>query len=187
MAFMAKSLSSGLARQNRPEARTALEIHELLRSSVGHLRQIVSGLLPVPVLDGGLSAGLEHLAESTRIRFAVKCRLHGDRVDGTTDSPLTVNLYLIAQEAVSNAVRHGGAGTIDIRLARGNGRIALQVEDDGCGFDPAAPASGMGLRIMRYRADLLDGSLTIAPRAEGGMVVSGVFPDSLEEKHENSA
>src|SRR5690606_17317576 len=78
--------------------------------------------------------------------------------------------YRIAQEAVTNAVRHGHALEIVIDLQVKGDRVTLAVSDNGRGFIPgAAPASGMGLRIMQYRATILGGSVSFEPRQGGGV------------------
>jgi signal transduction histidine kinase len=78
-------------------------------------------------------------------------------------------LYRIAQEAVTNAVRHSGAHGISITLARKDGETALSIEDDGTGLSSEAmQADGMGLRTMRYRAELVGGKLEVGPGPSGG-------------------
>jgi signal transduction histidine kinase len=72
------------------------------------------------------------------------------------------HLYRIAQEAVNNALKHAGGTGVRIALSSSAREIALSIEDNGCGFDPAAPAhSGIGLHIMNYRASLIGASLSV--------------------------
>jgi signal transduction histidine kinase len=81
------------------------------------------------------------------------------------DTLASIHLYRIAQEAVSNALKHGKATVIVIRLKRKNGDIILSVADNGTGMPQGmSDHDGMGLRIMSYRAKLIGGDLTIQPR-----------------------
>jgi two-component system CheB/CheR fusion protein len=90
---------------------------------------------------------------------------------------MATHLYRIAQEATSNAVRHGHATSVSIRLAIGAGQAALTVNDNGIGIpSPESPATGMGLRSMRYRAGLLDGNIEVRALPEGGTLVSCHVP-----------
>jgi signal transduction histidine kinase len=86
-------------------------------------------------------------------------------------------LFRIAQEAVNNAIRHGNAGQITIRLARVDDRLVLEVRDDGRGL-PAGRATGrgLGLRTMKHRADLIGAQFAVASPDSRGTVVSCVLP-----------
>jgi two-component system sensor kinase FixL len=87
------------------------------------------------------------------------------------------HLYYIAQEAVNNAIKHGQARRILVALSAGEGEGTLVVEDDGRGIlNSAAGHSGMGLRIMSYRANMIGGGSEIERNAEGGTTVTVRFP-----------
>ena len=89
-----------------------------------------------------------------------------------SDRETATHLYRIAQEAISNAVRHGHATSVLIRLAIDSGEVVLSVRDNGLGFKPSAGAcTGMGMRSMRYRTNLLNGSIDISAEPEGGALV----------------
>jgi signal transduction histidine kinase len=96
--------------------------------------------------------------------------------DGITfSSPeVSMHLYRIAQEAVSNALKHAKAGDVSIGLRNVDGRIRLTVEDEGDGIAKGAilSSTGMGLRTMKYRAGLIGARLEIASGPEGGTLVS---------------
>ena len=82
-----------------------------------------------------------------------------------------MNLFLIAQEAVENSARHAAAGEIEIHLRATGSELELQVVDDGVGFDPAQAAGrriGMGLRMMRFRAEMARGYLSMESRPGQG-------------------
>jgi signal transduction histidine kinase len=87
------------------------------------------------------------------------------------------HLYYIAQEAVNNAIKHGHASRILVALSAGEGEGTLVVEDDGRGIlNSAAGHSGMGLRIMSYRANMIGGGSEIERSADGGTMVTVRFP-----------
>jgi signal transduction histidine kinase len=88
------------------------------------------------------------------------------------DNTTATHLYRIAQEAVTNAIKHGKPDCIVVGLSRTQQRIILEVKDNGRGL-PARPPKkpGMGLRIMRYRAGTIGGSLAIQKRKGGGTTV----------------
>jgi two-component system CheB/CheR fusion protein len=86
-------------------------------------------------------------------------------------------MYRIAQEAVSNAVRHGRAERIKISLAAGTEQIRLRVQDDGVGFsDMGHEGPGMGIHIMKYRARIVGGTLDISSRPGSGTTVTFTLP-----------
>lgn len=97
---------------------------------------------------------------------------------GSADSGALDNALLIIREAVSNAVRHGGAQHLDIKLHRSGAGIVLAVEDDGSGFDTETATRGMGIRNMEARAQDDGGSFEIRSSAEGTAVEAEIRPRS---------
>jgi signal transduction histidine kinase len=87
-----------------------------------------------------------------------------------------LHLYRVAQEAVNNAVKHSGAKNILISLDRNSEHICVSVQDDGKGFVPKRRGKGLGLHMMRYRANALGGELKIQRRKTGGMEITCVIP-----------
>jgi len=83
------------------------------------------------------------------------------------------HLYRIAQEAVSNATRHAKASAIWIRLEQMDGRLVLEVQDNGIGLQSAAmPGKGVGLRLMEHRCAMIGGNFAIDLRADGGTSIA---------------
>jgi signal transduction histidine kinase len=91
------------------------------------------------------------------------------------------HVYRIVQEALTNAMRHSGAREVSIRLKTSDGELHLRVSDDGHGFGhfPADGPGGLGLKIMRYRAQMLGGDLVIETNGSGGTSVSCSCPLDL--------
>jgi len=115
---------------------------------------------------------LADLASRTKALFSIGCRLTCRQPVLIEDNITATHLYRIAQEAVTNAIKHGKPNRIEIGLARTPGRIILAVKDNGSGL-PAKPRKkpGMGLRIMRYRAGVMGGSLAIQKTTGRGTTV----------------
>ena len=104
--------------------------------------------------------------------FGIECRFVSEERTLVSDKAVATHLYRIAQEAVSNAIKHGKATRLLIRLDPFGDRVVLNVSDNGSGL-PAGGAGGrgMGLRIMNYRASIIAGSLSIQNHSGGGASV----------------
>jgi signal transduction histidine kinase len=89
---------------------------------------------------------------------------------------VALHLYRITQEAVANAVKHSGAKNILITLDKTKEKVCVSIEDDGKGFTVRKRSKGLGLHLMRYRANALGGELKIARRASGGTEVRCSMP-----------
>ena len=111
--------------------------------------------------------------------FSVSCRFVCDSPVLLDDVAAATHLFHITQEAVSNAARHGRATTIVVALRKTANETRLSITDDGCGLPaPAARSGGMGLRIMRYRAELIRAVLTIGAAKGAGTSVVCVLPNN---------
>jgi signal transduction histidine kinase len=87
------------------------------------------------------------------------------------------HLFRIAQEAVNNALKHAAPSEIRIGLEQNEGRLVLEIEDDGSGLDESQPAAdGLGLRVMRYRARLIGAVLEAGTAAAGGTCIRCTLP-----------
>jgi len=133
------------------------------------------------------TVALKDLADHARELFSITCRF---KVDGEIPplEPHTVGeLYKIAQEAVTNAIKHGKAKNILITLEPSGDRFLLSVKDDGIGFlQNDGKLTGMGIRIMQYRARVIGASLTLQSRPGSGTDIACLFvPISGEWRHNN--
>ena len=147
-----------------PQARAALlRSQEVLRHAMATTRRLARGLAPVDLEEAGLAAALATLVERSASMFNIECHLDAAPTAGhLVDPTVAAHLYRIAQEAIATAARHGQATRIDVRLAAAP-ESYLEIADNGKGFDaerPQAPA-GMGLRLMRYRATIIGGLLSV--------------------------
>ena len=177
VAFMGKVLEERLAESSAAEAAEAAKIVKLVNESIRMTRELARGLLPVVSVGHGLMSALEHWAGEVSELFHVDCRFEYCDYVFVDDEVLADHLYRLAQEAVTNAIKHGHARAITIGLAVVKGGGVLTIRDDGCGFDVITKSqSGLGLRIMNYRAKMISGSLSVQSSLNGGTVVKCLFP-----------
>ena len=149
------------------------EIGRQLREAIADTRTLAHGLAPVALADDGLMTALASLAESTSLAGTVRGVFECAEAVRIADAEVAGHLYRIAQEAVNNALKHAAPSEIRIGLERRDGMLVIEVDDDGGGFDEKAEArDGIGLRVMRYRARLIGGSLEIGSAPAGGARIS---------------
>ena len=129
------------------------------------------GLAPVGADRGGLIAGLQSMAVRGMERYGVRAHFNTSLKEPLTlEDGAATHLYRIAQEAFTNAIRHGRVTQVTIDLATADGTLTLSVQDNGRGFDERnASNNGMGMKLMRYRAQMLGGDVTIANNKGGGV------------------
>jgi two-component system, chemotaxis family, CheB/CheR fusion protein len=144
-----------------------------LKRSQQELRAVILGLLPVAVDSEGLMAALSDLASRTDQEEDVTCVFDCPQPVLVEDNLIATQLYLIAQEAVHNAVKHARCRNIRISVESGN-RLILQVRDDGIGIPdrPAEDHEGLGLHIMQNRAAIIRATLTIEPAKPAGTMLT---------------
>lgn len=178
LAFDANALKTDLASQGLNQVKTAERIADLLDVAITEARQLARGLFPIGLHAEGLSPALEELARTTRERTGLDCRFQAGGVPSIDGKVAATHLYRIAQEAVSNAVRHGRAKAIWLRLNGFHGQLRLEVEDDGVGLPQASQreAEGMGLHIMDYRARAIGGRLSLSQQVKAGTRVCCCVP-----------
>ena len=174
---LAKVAQKSLSKAGSPEAQSLDEIVKLITKANTRARETSRGLMPVVLDAGGLMAALQELADSTARAYEIKCDFRYDNPVQINDTQMAVQLFRIAQEAVSNAVKHSQAKRVDIHLARQSGNIILTVRDNGIGIpDKAAKGTGMGLLTMNHRAQMMGGTVNVTPRPTGGTQVTCSVP-----------
>ena len=167
--------SEALARRiERGEPTTTDEIaalSELLEEAIDEAHGVARGLCPLDASPNAIEAALRTLVRSTQRLSGVACRFIANGDIRIPDPVTAQHLYRIAQEAVSNAVRHARASRIDVELHGDKNGIRLLVTDDGDGLPTVLPTTGMGLNTMACRANLLGGEFSITPTPVGGTCV----------------
>jgi hypothetical protein len=164
-----QSLVEVLEKKARGQAAQAGQIARHVRDVIAQTRSLARGLSPFILQAEGCASALKELAAHTEKLFNVKCHFQTGGPVSISDRAVATHLYRIAQEAVSNAIKHGKASTVDIRLADTNGKTLLTVSDNGIGFkSPVRAGTGMGLRIMQYRAGMIGATLLVQAQGKGG-------------------
>lgn len=163
------ALERGIARGKSPAQADVEHIRETVEESLLLCRSLAHD--SAPVLRDGLGSSLERLA-ATMTAVGVRCRLSLDPATDTIVDEQALELYRIAQEAVTNALKHGGCSEIDLALRQHGPVIELAIRDDGIGFRGGeAAANGLGQRTMRYRAARAGGTVVFRNNAERGATV----------------
>ena len=170
--LLTSALHKELKRKSIADARCLERIQEMIRESVAQARSLARGAHPVDPGPEGLMAALRHLCEHTERLFHVRCGFNCRQPVLMDDNQMATNLFRIAQEAVTNAVKHGKAGRIEIKLSQESGRIILAIKNDGVGMIVRrGKKTGMGLQIMRYRSGMIGGELSIQSSRSGTTTV----------------
>jgi len=177
LAFLAKGLARTIRGEQPDQSQVAEQIVALVNESISRVRLLARGLNPVGLSEDGLAGGLQDLADGVGKLFPIHCAVRCDPGVVVGDDVTAAHLYRIAQEAVNNATKHSGATNIRISLTSEEAGLRLTVEDDGRGIaDGTDRKDGMGLRIMRYRAGMIGGSLSVARGSAGGTIVACAIP-----------
>ena len=180
--YLADILADRLQEKKAPEAAEAERIGNLINEANAQARSVARGLFPVRLEEHGLVLALEDLAASSSARYRITCRFVCQATPANVDSEVELHLYYIVQEALLNAVNHGKAATVIVTLAADEDRFKLTVQDDGTGFQTAGQSrSGMGIRIMRYRAKVIGATLDLQSEANHGTQITCVFNPSPRE------
>ncbi|MEO8306541.1 MAG: PAS domain-containing protein [Pseudomonadota bacterium] len=150
----------------KPGLRADLEkIVELVNAATRSTRSLARGLSPVREGREGLIEGFHELVQQMSGRFTARVDMDLQLPqDLELSEDTATNLYRIAQEGVYNALRHAQADTVQVQMKVIGTDIDLLVSDNGKGFDPSRVARGMGLRIMRFRAQMIGGYVAVESR-----------------------
>jgi signal transduction histidine kinase len=163
-----------------------------LSQGIDELRAIITDLRPAALDELGTKAALEALVARLlgmpdAPEIALSVELDGDGAQLRHTAAIENTLYRLVQEALTNAIKHGGARRIEVSVAERDGRIEALVTDDGAGFEPERTGSGFGLIGMRERLALVDGSLRITSEPGQGSRVRAVIPSVRREAGERLA
>jgi PAS domain S-box-containing protein len=182
IALMTKGLELKLTKRRVGESRDAGRIHELVQEAISHTRDLAHDLAKLDLKENDLPGALNNLAAHAKRLFEISCKFKADEAIPPLELNVASQLYKIAQEAVTNAIKHGKARNVGISLANGSDRIVLTIHNDGLPFpDLKSQSTGMGLRIMNYRASLIGASLEVKGTGAHGTRVTCSMP--FEAKH----
>jgi PAS domain S-box-containing protein len=177
ISFLCNSLSKRLKDTGLPESARSEEITAQVYRIITLVRNLSRELYPPNLVENEIAYTLSDFALNTGQMFGISCTYEYDPTLVVTDIFVSTQIYYVVREAVNNSIKHGRAKRIIIRLTSDGDRVYLVVEDDGVGLpDDAQPSEGLGLRIMAYRMDSINGTFYISRKKEGGTVVSCSFP-----------
>ena len=182
-----QSLAETLEKKAKGPAAQAGQIARHVRDVLAQTRSLARGLSPFILQAEGCASALQELAAHTEKLFNVKCTFKTDGPVLISDRAAATHLYRIAQEAVSNAIKHGKASAVEISLSGAHDKILLSVSDNGTGFGaPAGGGTGMGLRIMQYRAGMIGATLLVQAQGGGGTRVVCFLQKTSSQPHKGS-
>lgn len=177
LALMTKGLQLKLAAREAAEVKEAGKVHSLVQEAMDHARELAKDLAALDLKERNLPAALDELARHAARLFNVSCRFQSDGKVPHLAPNVVTQLYKIAQEAVTNAIKHAKAGRVTIKLATASSVIVLTIRNNGRPFPKLKSGSrGMGLRIMTYRAGLIGGTLEIKGAGVNGTQVVCAVP-----------
>jgi two-component system, NarL family, sensor histidine kinase NreB len=179
--LMTQSLEGKLQTISPGDAEQAGKIAQYVRDAIRQAKSLARGLSPVDLEDNGLMSALQELTVTIRDIFRISGAFYAAKPVLIPDNDFATHLFRIAQEAVSNAVKHSGATAIQIELAMKDGQVLLSISDNGHGLK-AKNEAGMGLRIMDYRATIIRGKVTVQSADGKGTKVVCSAPASWVEK-----
>jgi len=156
---------------------TASKLVQGLNEANRHVQSLSHGIMPVQIDAKGLHSALTELAHETTVENRVDCNFVQSGALTIDSNAVATHLFRIAQEAINNAQRHGGAHNIAVSLWGDAHQVLLEIADDGCGMDASLmavsgqPNHGTGLQIMEYRASVIGGKLSIVAGKNKGTTV----------------
>lgn len=169
IAYLSHVLAEELVQKSLPAARDARRITQLLGQTILEAHGLAHGLFPISLEADGLMTALKELASNIKSIYRISCRLACPKSVFIADSSIAINLFRIAQEAVQNAIKHGKAARVVIRLTQKGEGVELVVKDNGRGLPKHfEKRQGMGLKIMDYRASMIGAELQVQRRNGGG-------------------
>lgn len=172
IAFALSSVRDDLAVRDHNETARLDEVLDMLRDAISETRNLARGIFPAQLEEIGLAAMLDELVCSMRRLQGIDATFEMQGEVQISDPEVATHLYRIAQEALGNAVKHGGAPRVWVSLTRRDDMITLEVADEGGGLpqEPLQP-QGMGLKTMDYRARIIGASIEIRNKSDRGVSV----------------
>jgi PAS domain S-box-containing protein len=153
-----------------------------LSDSIDRTRMLARGLAPVALEKNGLASALEELTRSTKAVSGVRCTFNAKQTFAIQDTVAATHLFRIAQEAITNALKHARPKTILVALEIERNKHVLTIKDDGDGFSPSEAregSEGMGLRTIAYRAGMIGGDMEVDSDAGRGTTIAVSFRADL--------
>jgi PAS domain S-box-containing protein len=176
LSFLLRELPAG----EKPPAKRTASILQLVDEAIRAVRRISTELRPGILDDLGLVATLEWAGEDFQARTGTRCRLDLPREDIAVDPERATAIFRILQETLTNVARHADASQVEVRLAKEDGDLTLEVHDNGKGIpeDKLSNGESLGILGMRERALLLGGEIIISGAPGQGTIVRVRIPEA---------
>ncbi len=177
--LVAKNVAKRLNKEEHPAAEDLEEIAKMLKEADEQARNLSHGLVHNELEEENTQAVLEQLCKRSERLYNIECRCRVDSSIDTKNKMTILHFYRITQEAIRNAVKHGKASAVDVRLHKKGGYVQLIIEDNGVGIsssEEALKGKGIGLNTMKYRAHLLGGYLHLTESPDGNTMVDCRIP-----------
>lgn len=172
---MSELLKKKLQEDIIPSSAEVEKIRSLIEQAIAKTRRLSRGLCPVFLADHGLESLLQEMASNIKEVHGIDCAFTYERSILVEDITACTHIYYIVHEAVYNAIKHGHAGRVDIELLYRDPVVTVSIRDNGTGMVHEEAPQGMGLKIMRFRANMIGADLNIASRPGGGTTVTLSF------------
>lgn len=159
------------------------EVQEIAQSTLNNIRTLSQALHPVLLEEAGLESTLDWYIPTVGRQAGIELHYEKSGKPFPVETGAGVHIYRVLQEALNNVSRHSGAHDAWVRLKYSSDSLELEVEDHGSGFVAEKTQRGIGLVAMRERAELIGGTLAVAPRPQGGTQVRLHIPREKVESH----
>jgi len=177
MLLLARALEQRLSREGHKEADEVRRICELIEQSVSHTHNLAHHFSSIDATGGDLADVMSGLAATVEKMFGIPCECTLKGEIPPLPENTSAQFYKIAQEAVSNAIKHGKASCVWISVTANPQKLVVTIKNDGIPFSPPAnPKARMGLRTMNYRANTIGATFEIKPNQKNGTLVTCVLP-----------
>lgn len=165
--YMVTSLKQKMIERSYPEVDEVVEISSHIGNAIDRIRRLARNMCPVALDENGLIVGLEEMCQEVEQIFNISCTVHARGKIDFDNRDASIHLYYIAQESINNALKHGNASHIAVLLSRDDSRVRMRIEND-IGYHEEMPkkGKGIGIEIMRYRANLIGADIDFLESAE---------------------
>ena len=183
MLLITRALEQRLTKEGHKEAEEVRRVCELIEQSVLHTHNLAHHFSSIDATGGDLAEVMNGLAATVEKMFGIPCECTLKGEIPPLPENASAQFYKIAQEAVSNAIKHGKASCVWISVTTTPQKLVVTIKNDGIPFSPPAnPKARMGLRTMNYRANTIGATFEIKPNQKNGTIVTCVMPLKTEAK-----
>jgi signal transduction histidine kinase len=187
MLLIARALEQRLSRETHKEAEEVRRICELIEQSVLHTHNLAHHFSSIDATGGDFAEVMSGLAATVEKMFGIPCECTLKGEIPSLPENTSAQFYKIAQEAVSNGIKHGKATCVWISVTSTPQKLVVTIRNDGIPFSPPInPKARMGLRTMNYRANTIGATFEIKPNQKNGTIVTCVLPLKAAAKHGRS-